>query len=198
MNGLPYQILQLENLPNEIWVDAIGFDGIYEVSNLGRIKSLGRYVRNGSSERLVRERIRKQVLTRRDRLTCPFSIEGESVSINIPALVYFSFNYEKEYSSRKFCIMHKNKLASDNRLSNLKLVKVSNSHSINFKKSLLPHLAKNNKLSSEKYNALTHKICVKCSKEKRIEYFEHGRNKCKECRNLQRKKDYLKRKLTLH
>ena len=29
-----YENLQLEDLENEIWVDAFEFDGIYEVSNL--------------------------------------------------------------------------------------------------------------------------------------------------------------------
>jgi len=33
---------QIEDLPNEIWKDVIGYDGFYEISNLGRIKSLPR------------------------------------------------------------------------------------------------------------------------------------------------------------
>ena len=28
--------------PNEIWKDVKGFEGLYQVSNLGRVKSLGR------------------------------------------------------------------------------------------------------------------------------------------------------------
>ena len=41
------------------WIDALGFDGIYEVSNYGRIKSLGRYVNIRNGQRWVKERIRK-------------------------------------------------------------------------------------------------------------------------------------------
>ena len=55
-----YKNLQLEDLENETWIDILGFDGIYQVSNLGRIKSLKRYVehsRQGSL--LLQERIRK-------------------------------------------------------------------------------------------------------------------------------------------
>jgi hypothetical protein len=47
-------------LDNELWIDILGFDGIYQVSNLGRIKSLKRYVehpRHGSL--LIKERIKK-------------------------------------------------------------------------------------------------------------------------------------------
>lgn len=39
-----YQNLSLGNLPNEEWRDVVGYEGLYQVSNLGRIKSLDRYV----------------------------------------------------------------------------------------------------------------------------------------------------------
>lgn len=38
-----YQNLSLEDLPNEIWKDVVGYEGLYQVSNLGRVKSLDRY-----------------------------------------------------------------------------------------------------------------------------------------------------------
>ena len=49
-----YKNLSLENLPNEEWKDIVGYEGLYQVSNLGRVKSLsrkkefgiGRYERN--------------------------------------------------------------------------------------------------------------------------------------------------------
>ena len=190
---LPYKNTQLEDLPNEVWVDALGFDGIYEVSNLGRIKSIGRYVPNGKSERWVAERIRKQVLVSDGRLTCPFSDKGHSVSNNVSALIFQSFNPNVIYDVKTHCIMHKNKLKRDNRLSNLKLEKISNSHKLNYTKKLLPHLAENNKIKVENYKKLTHKICVTCSLKKEIKLFEHGRNKCKECRKEQKKNDYKER-----
>lgn len=46
----------MENLSNEMWKDIIGYEGLYMVSNLGRVKSLDRYVRNqhnSFSKRLV-------------------------------------------------------------------------------------------------------------------------------------------------
>lgn len=36
-----YKILDLENLENEEWLPVVGYEGLYEVSNMGRIKSLG-------------------------------------------------------------------------------------------------------------------------------------------------------------
>lgn len=37
-----YQNLSLEDLPNEEWKDIVGYEGLYQVSNLGRVKSLQR------------------------------------------------------------------------------------------------------------------------------------------------------------
>ena len=37
-----YKNLSLENLPNEEWRDVVGYEGLYQVSNLGRVKSLPR------------------------------------------------------------------------------------------------------------------------------------------------------------
>lgn len=38
----PYQNLSLEDMPNEVWKDVAGYEGIYMVSNLGRVKALER------------------------------------------------------------------------------------------------------------------------------------------------------------
>ena len=35
-----YKNLSLEDLPNEEWRDVVGYEGLYQVSNMGRIKSL--------------------------------------------------------------------------------------------------------------------------------------------------------------
>lgn len=37
-----YKNLSLEDLPNEEWRDVVGYEGLYQVSNMGRVKSLPR------------------------------------------------------------------------------------------------------------------------------------------------------------
>lgn len=37
-----YKNLSLEDLPNEEWRDVVGYEGLYQVSNMGRVKSLKR------------------------------------------------------------------------------------------------------------------------------------------------------------
>ena len=47
----------------EIWKDIPNYDGLYQVSNLGNVKSLNRYVRTcGNAKRLVKEKILKATL----------------------------------------------------------------------------------------------------------------------------------------
>ena len=70
--------LSLEDLENEEWIDALGFDGVYEVSNFGRVKTLGRWVRNGKAERFVKERIRKLYTGKDGRVTMSFNYENKN------------------------------------------------------------------------------------------------------------------------
>lgn len=47
----------------EIWKDIKNYEGLYQVSNLGNVKSLKRYVNtNGGAKRIVREKILKPVI----------------------------------------------------------------------------------------------------------------------------------------
>ena len=39
-----YENLSIESLPNEEWRDVVGWEGLYQVSNLGRVKSLPRCI----------------------------------------------------------------------------------------------------------------------------------------------------------
>ena len=54
-----YKNLSLEDLPNEVWKDVVGYEGLYQVSNLGRVKSLQRLDNKG---RRINLSIRKQVV----------------------------------------------------------------------------------------------------------------------------------------
>lgn len=42
-----YKNLSLEDLPGEEWSDVVGYEGLYQVSNLGRVKSLPKDIRRG-------------------------------------------------------------------------------------------------------------------------------------------------------
>lgn len=47
---------------HEEWRDIVGYEGLYQVSNFGRVKSTERYIKSGNGYRLKRERILTQHL----------------------------------------------------------------------------------------------------------------------------------------
>lgn len=54
-----------QDLPNEIWKDVPNYEGEYQVSNLGRIKSLSRsYLQSNGKKITIKSRIRKQSFDR--------------------------------------------------------------------------------------------------------------------------------------
>ena len=52
----------------EIWKDIPGYEGMYQISSEGRVKSLEHYAKNGVGRRKVRERILKTYLAGSGRL----------------------------------------------------------------------------------------------------------------------------------
>ena len=192
----------LEDLENEIWIDALGFDGIYEVSNLGRIKSLGRYVPNGKSERWVKEKIRKQVLCPDGRLTCPLSHNNIRTSINVSAFIFYSFNPNLQNDNLNDEVYHINKIQNDNRLCNLSYNKIKGkSYKISIELGNVKHLDEARKKHHKytkgtaiiKNKRTTHRKCKRCGNLKEQKCFEiYGRNTCTSCREIQKKETYLK------
>lgn len=47
----------------EIWKDIKDYEGLYQISNLGRIKSIERYKDNNGAKQLIQEKIKS---TRKD------------------------------------------------------------------------------------------------------------------------------------
>lgn len=79
------------NFENEIWKDVIGYEGLYRVSNLGRVKSVLRKVKNGSIIRRVNEKIMTPVFTRGGYLRVTLKNQGKEKTKTIHRLVAESF-----------------------------------------------------------------------------------------------------------
>lgn len=60
-NFLYYIYMESNKYKDEIWKDILGYEGIYQVSNMGRVKSLARQIRTGKtmSYQQLKERILK-------------------------------------------------------------------------------------------------------------------------------------------
>ena len=104
----------------ETWKDIQGYEGLYQVSDLGRIRSLGRVCNSkNNSKSKKRERILTQEVTVfgycRVRL---FNSEGNAKHYMTHRIVAKAFIGEVD----GFEINHKNEIKTDNRVENLEIV----------------------------------------------------------------------------
>jgi len=73
------------NLPNEIWKDIEGYEGYYEVSNLGRIKSLK--TNHGKDQILIRKTYDRP----NQYTTINFTVKGVARTCSVHRLVAIAF-----------------------------------------------------------------------------------------------------------
>ena len=112
----------------EIWKDIAGYEGMYQVSSLGNVKSIARVVkRKGQPDLPVRERILKQGYDRKGYRTVVLRKEGKLKSFKVHRLVAFAFipNIE-EYPE----INHKDENKQNNNAENLEWC--TNKYNVNF------------------------------------------------------------------
>lgn len=141
---LHYENKNLDDLPGELWVDAYGFEGLYMVSNKGRIKSVERYVNVGSKyckKRIIKEKIISQgkifhnngfslfvhLACGKDEITGKHIYKTKSMA----GLVLNSFRKPDEYNDSTH---HINCCSYDNRLKNLAFEDMSTKRRFEFAK----------------------------------------------------------------
>ncbi|MFV9552065.1 NUMOD4 domain-containing protein [Algibacter sp. PT7-4] len=194
-----YLNTDLNDIEGEIWIDAFSLDGYYEVSNFGRIKSVGRYVNTKGGQRWKKEIIVKQFLDKTGNLKYRFSMNGSQIDIYLPRLFYFSFNTNTNIKGRDWVVMHKNKNKTDNRIENLKYVTCSASHEVNFKKGISGHQLEEGRKVHRKFtrensifdeNGKTvNRTCKDCMKTLPQSKFDaYGTNTCNKCKYQKWKK----------
>ncbi len=101
----------------EEWRAVIGFEGYYEVSSLGRIKTVARtYTRKNGKILPIRSRIRKQVISSPGYPCVTLRREMKSWLKRVHRLVAMAFIPNPE---RKPQVNHKDRTRTNNRLDNL-------------------------------------------------------------------------------
>lgn len=106
----------------EIWKPVKGYEGLYEVSNLGRVKSLERIVeRSDGKKYTVNERILKARMTLNGYYRINLHNQGVMETINIHQLVAESF-LKHTPCGLKLVVNHINFDKKDNRVVNLEIV----------------------------------------------------------------------------
>lgn len=100
----------------ETWKDIKGFEGVYQISNLGRVKSLKRWIARSTNGYWIPERIRKPSATRGGYLFIPLSKDGRQIPKRVSRLVAEAFLEDYSQTAE---IHHKDKDRTNNRADNL-------------------------------------------------------------------------------
>ena len=112
-----YQNLSIEDLPNEVWKDIPNYEGLYQVSNLGRVKSLGREKEFGIGRYKREPKILTPIKDGRGYYIVNLRKNNRPKVMLIHRLVAQVFIP----NPNKFrCIDHINTIKSDNRAENLR------------------------------------------------------------------------------
>lgn len=118
-NLLPHQNLSIEDMEGEIWKDIEGFDGYYQISSLGRVKSLSREIYNKRGYFFkTKSKILKQCVIKYYCYTS-ISYNGGKKAYTVHRLVAKCFINNKHNKPQ---VNHKNLNSSDNRIENLEWV----------------------------------------------------------------------------
>lgn len=101
----------------EIWKDIAGYDGAYQVSNLGRVKSMPRIIVRPIGTCMTKERIIKTYRLKGGYVNVMLRHDGKSINHNVHRLVAEAFipNKNPEYD----CINHKDGDKTNNCVENL-------------------------------------------------------------------------------
>lgn len=118
-------------MSKEVWKDIKGYEGLYQVSNLGNVKSLERVSNNGKGKYVQKERILKAGIRKGGYKAVVLYKDSKDKNFFIHRLVATAFldnPFNKEY------VDHINTNTGDNRVENLRWV--SPKENINNEKTL--------------------------------------------------------------
>ena len=106
----------------ENWKDIPGYEGMYEVSDLGKVKSLGRFsTKEGKNYKKIRGIIRKPIFSGRGYLAVDIYKDGKQKTFMVHQLVAMAFLDHVPCGHEKV-IDHINNIKTDNRVENLQII----------------------------------------------------------------------------
>lgn len=109
-------------MKEEIWRDVPGYEGYYQVSNLGRVRSLDRVVRRSNVPPFLQKgRILKLYLEKTGYFTCNLCVNDSKRTRSVHQLMAMAF-LNHAPNGLNLVVDHINNIKTDNRLDNLQIV----------------------------------------------------------------------------
>ena len=106
-------------MEQEIWKDIVGYEGKYQVSNLGRVKSLGRFIeKKGQPPAYLHERILSTHINKGYKMIGLYS-NNKGKTFSVHRLIANAFIPNPNNFPH---IDHINTISTDNRIENLRWV----------------------------------------------------------------------------
>lgn len=123
----------IKDLPNEVWKDVPNYEGIYMVSNLGRVKSLTRKLTCSEGKvRNVFGKLISDIPNNRGYVQVRMHRDGKHSSVLVHRLVMMTFHPIE--NPKDYDVDHINHNYSDNRLENLRWLYPDMNRSTPYKK----------------------------------------------------------------
>ena len=148
MENYPYQDLETPRLLDENWKPIPGYEDYYEVSDLGRVRSLDRVVPHPRlKSQFVKGRILKQkILSNKNTISdtpmidlqVSLSKDGKQHYHNVRRLVYSAFIEPLSYQHDSLYVINKDCDGYNNRLSNVACVSVKHKSKRAFDRGRVP------------------------------------------------------------
>ena len=109
----------IKEVKEEVWKDVVGYEGYYQVSNLGNVKSVDRYVSNNSKQMLVKGRLMNLKQDKKGYLRVNLSKNNHVTFTPVHRLVAMAFIPNLENKPQ---VNHIDGVKTNNNVSNLEWV----------------------------------------------------------------------------
>lgn len=151
-------------MKEEIWKDIKGYEGLYQISNFGNVKSLKREVSNGTGTRIIDQRLLSQVTNRYGYICVTLCKNSKYKHCTIHRLVAEAFIDNPDNLP---CVNHKDENKQNNNVDNLEWCSVAYNNSYGSRLGKVSNKNKGKKHSEETKQKLREKAIGRISSRRK-------------------------------